>query len=104
MAEKPNHKASSQSSKLDENDLQRLEEDSRRQSECKFAFVELNSLNQFMYLCRPNSLLVICSHFLCFYKWHYFAVYKFCNFILKRTLEQKLFCIILRSSFVSIQV
>ena len=58
MAEKPNQKASSQSSKLDENELQRLKEDSRWQSECKCAFVELNSLNQFMYLCGPNCLLV----------------------------------------------
>ena len=44
--------ANSQSSKLDENELQKLEEESRRQSECKFTFVEWNSLNQFMYLCR----------------------------------------------------
>ena len=38
MAEKPNLEANSQSSKLGE--LQKLEEESRRQSECKFAFVE----------------------------------------------------------------
>ena len=66
MAEKPDQEANSQSSKLDENELQKLEEDSRRQSECKFAFVELNSLDQFMYLCRPNCLLVICNNFLSF--------------------------------------
>ena len=63
MAEKPDQEANSQSSKLDENELQRLDEDSRRHSECKFAFVELNSLDQLMYLCRPNCLLVICNHF-----------------------------------------
>ena len=39
MAEKPNQEANSQSSKLDKNELQKLEEESRRQSECKFAFV-----------------------------------------------------------------
>ena len=63
MAEKPNKEANSQSAKLDENELQNLQEESRLQSECKFAFVEWNSLDQFMYLCRPHCLLVIFNHF-----------------------------------------
>ena len=48
MAEKPNQEANSQSSKLNENELQKLVDESRRQSECKFALVEWNSLDQFM--------------------------------------------------------
>lgn len=40
MDEKRNQEANSQSFKLDENELQNLEEESRRQSECKFAFVK----------------------------------------------------------------
>ena len=49
MTEKPNQEAYSQTSEIDENELQKLEEEYRRQSECKFAFVEWNSLDQFMY-------------------------------------------------------
>ena len=63
MDEKPNQVANYQSSKLDENELKKLEEESRRQSECKFAFAEWNSLDQFMYLFLPNCLLVIFNHF-----------------------------------------
>ena len=37
---KPNQEANSQSSKLGKNELQKLEEECRRQSECKVAFVE----------------------------------------------------------------
>ena len=51
------------------------------------AFVESNSL-EFMYLFRSNRLLFI---FLTLLNVHFFAVYILCNFILKRTLEQKLF-------------
>ena len=40
MAEKPNQEANSQCSQLDENELQKLGEESRQQRECKFAFVE----------------------------------------------------------------
>ena len=49
MAEKPNQGANGQSSKLDENELQKLREKARRQSGCKFAYIECNSLDQFMY-------------------------------------------------------
>ena len=38
MAEKPNQEANSQSSKLDESELQKLEEESRRQTECNVCF------------------------------------------------------------------
>ena len=49
MDEKPNQGANYQSSKLDENESQKLEEESQQQSECKFAFIEWNSLDQFIY-------------------------------------------------------
>ena len=40
MAEKPNQEGNSQSSKLDENELQKLEGESNLQSEGTFAFFE----------------------------------------------------------------
>ena len=53
MAEKPNQQANFQSSKLDENKLHKLEEESRRQSESKFAFL---SLDRFMYVQAKRSV------------------------------------------------
>ena len=59
MADSPNQEANSQSYKLDENELQNLEE-SKRQSECitKFAFVEWNSLDPLMCLSMQAKLPV----------------------------------------------
>ena len=62
MAEKPNKEANLQSSKQDENELQKLGEESRRQSGDKFVFVEWNSLDQ-LYLCRLDFVLDIFNHF-----------------------------------------
>ena len=55
MAEKPNQEANSQTFKLDENELRKFEEESTQQSECKFSFVEWNSLDQFMQTKLPVS-------------------------------------------------
>ena len=92
MAKKHNQEANSQSSKLDGNVLQKLQELSRRQSECKFSLLELNSLDQFVFKPMQAKLPVdYLKSFLTLLDGHFFAVYKFTNFILKRTFEQKLF-------------
>ena len=50
MTEKPNQEAYSQTSEIDENELQKLEEEYRRQSECKFALLsETRSISSCIY-------------------------------------------------------
>ena len=54
-----------------------------------FSSSETGSNTEFMYLCGLNKLVL--SYFLSvltLVNSHFFAVYKFCNFLLKRTLEK----------------